>query len=228
MKILGSLICSIFFMGSAVFAQDVQDVQDKNTEEQQEEQQAPIDWTKCFPGDIWFVVDVSGSMSEEVQYLSQAVSEVGQGILANNGDAQAGIVLFNGGAKTELKLTQDPEDFVGLNFGSGGGTSAYQGFNEVLNADPNPIPRSEYYKMIFYMSDGEDGDVSSALFAAKGLKATGFNIISIHYYTGKYDADAASTKFMKEVSGNRFGEEFYFSSSVSELAEFMRNKFICM
>jgi hypothetical protein len=125
---------------------------------------AAIDGQVIMP--FYFLVDVSSSMSRDVQPLTQAVEDLIRDIQKDpvvDDLVMLGIITFNSSARTVVPLGS-PSDLVTPQFSASGGTNYSAAFEEYHRAFEQDRARLKgqgikvYRPCVFFLTDGEPGD----------------------------------------------------------------------
>lgn len=203
-----------------------------------------LDWGNCLNGDIWLLVDTSGSLNGREVILYSAVQTIASNLIQWNPETRVGLWEFpvnsnNGQTEDEsalrVDLTRDSEAFNGF-WSKGYGneniakalSNAFIYHNRTVTKDRQE--QEEYQKILILISDGIDGENQQrAQSYAQYIKSKDMGIISLHLVTDKVLRQQGNVvQFMRSISGipNKT-EEAYFQTSLEDLAQFFSATFGC-
>ena len=216
-------------------------------------------WIKCALVDVWTVADYSSSVSAFSANIFSAVETLGRKLLQKepnpslNRIVRNGAIFFNQTPLVVADLTEDQDQFLqevgehSNKIGTGSTSIAYA-LHKVYQAEMSALSNDEmrnhsssFTKLAILISDGHS-ERDAALTAARILKSSGFNILSLIVRAkegGKtleeLDSEAnPGVKLMKEISGstsdyaNSLEDAFFASVTLQGLDEFFRTKFTCL
>ncbi|HMQ09890.1 MAG TPA: VWA domain-containing protein [Oligoflexia bacterium] len=203
-----------------------------------------LDWGNCLNGDIWLLVDTSGSLNGREETLYSAVQTIASKLIQWNPETRVGLWEFpiiTNNRQTEdesvlrVDLTRDKEAFNGFWSKGYGNENIAKALSNAFFYHNNTVTKDReeqenYQKILILISDGVDGDNHQrAQSYAQYIKSQGMGIISLHLVTEKASQHSTDiNQFMRSISGiPDKTEEAYFQTNLENLAQFFSATFGC-